>query len=708
MKKLLIVILYLIFTSALIAQNYYAATTGNSGGDGSINDPFDITTAFGEYQQSNPTEAADTVFIRGGTYAGNWEVFVNGLSSSSRLVFMPYNNERVTFDANAPGVNSIDQWLLRVLGNNLEFRDLELMSSSRLRNEDEDVIYKKVSFEVIGTDCRLINNIIHNLKGNGLASFGDFGENLEVYGNIVFYHGWDNTDRGHGHGMYLQNQTESPKYIRNNIEFNGCGIGIHCYGYTSGVGDLYLDENTIFNSGALSRFETATNIYAEGNSDGMVIDSSYIYNIYNRNGITLDGDGLVTNNTVFRGTLQIRVSDAITVNNNTVYLDESLSQLVKYENPGSAGSIANWDYNTYYNSNGGTYNWGSFSAWQSFINGYGGYGDANSVEYTSFPSSNTVEVIENYHEAKRTHIIIYNFEDLTNVPVDVEYIYDAGDSIFVYDVENILNGTCAAYEYGGSGSINIPMDLTAMSDTIGGTYTTQLVHSDQDFGVYVTTSRRLEIDSNSGFTPTPSDSIICTTHQQLVDSLAYGNRIPGDTVYVAMTSIDSPLSFACDGDAQLFVYVRPHPNYAPVFTSKVTVSGAYLSTEYLKFSGGIEVTGDSNELKNDTISNSTTYGVSVNSIDTIILANCVFAANDTAIIVYDSRNITITNNSISGDGEIISMSIPGVGKAGEDYLIDYNTYTLGNLATFSGFGFFQYMALYYKLGFDINSSYAIE
>ena len=74
----------------------------------------------------------------------------------------------------------------------------------------------------------------------------------ELYGNIVYYNGWDGTDRGHGHGVYVQNQNGA-KTMTDNIVFDQFGWGFHAYAESGFVNNLTFDGNFSFNNGASSR-----------------------------------------------------------------------------------------------------------------------------------------------------------------------------------------------------------------------------------------------------------------------------------------------------------------------------------------------------------------------------------------------------------------------------------------------------------------------
>ena len=78
------------------AAEYYVAPTGSSTNDGSVSRPLDLATAL---SASSPARAGDTIWLRHGTYVGN---FVSDLvgSPSAPIIVRQYPGERATIDAN--------------------------------------------------------------------------------------------------------------------------------------------------------------------------------------------------------------------------------------------------------------------------------------------------------------------------------------------------------------------------------------------------------------------------------------------------------------------------------------------------------------------------------------------------------------------------------------------------------------------------------
>jgi hypothetical protein len=74
----------------------------------------------------------------------------------------------------------------------------------------------------------------------------------EAYGNVIYFNGFQASDRGHGHGFYVQNATGTMN-IANNIVFDQFDNGLQFYG--SGAAsekNLVVQGNISFNNGSIS------------------------------------------------------------------------------------------------------------------------------------------------------------------------------------------------------------------------------------------------------------------------------------------------------------------------------------------------------------------------------------------------------------------------------------------------------------------------
>jgi hypothetical protein len=96
-------------------------------------------------------------------------------------------------------------------------------------------------------NVKYINCIIHDLSGIGLWTDA---VGAELYGCIIFHNGWNGTDRGHGHGLYMQNDTPK-RVIKDCIIFDNFGYGVHAYTQTGKINNIELDGCVCFENGAL-------------------------------------------------------------------------------------------------------------------------------------------------------------------------------------------------------------------------------------------------------------------------------------------------------------------------------------------------------------------------------------------------------------------------------------------------------------------------
>jgi hypothetical protein len=235
-------------------RSFFASPTGTSRGDGSLQAPWDLQTALDHPAEVRP---GDTIWLRGGTYPGTYASYLVG-TAASPIVVRQYPGERVTLD----GGNSNKATILFVIGIHLVLGVRDQSSDPQRRTftsgEDPPDIGRGNGFTTqqspgAGVGVKFINMVIHDTREN---DFWKEATDAEVYGCLIYYNGWEAPDRGHGHGLYVQNQTGS-KNITDNILFSGFNHAIHAYGSeTAFLNDIQVSGNTLFNAGDLS-FEAA-------------------------------------------------------------------------------------------------------------------------------------------------------------------------------------------------------------------------------------------------------------------------------------------------------------------------------------------------------------------------------------------------------------------------------------------------------------------
>ena len=239
---------------------YYVAPNGSSGGNGSISSPWDLASVL---SGNKGVTAGDTVWVRGGTYRGQFVNYMNG-NSSQQIVVRQYPRERATIDGT-----------ILVMGSYVSFWGLEVMSSSPTSSSSIGVNMK-------APGSRLINMVIHDAGVSGVGAWNE-APNAQVYGSLIYNNG---THANLDHGIYF-NGSSGTKYITDNIVFDNWAYGLHAYSSTSGeLSNLRLDGNVTFNNGSIGSYSHSPDLYVGG---------STVSNLYvNRNMTWRPNDGELT------------------------------------------------------------------------------------------------------------------------------------------------------------------------------------------------------------------------------------------------------------------------------------------------------------------------------------------------------------------------------------------------------------------------------
>lgn len=239
---------------------YYVAANGSSGGNGSISSPWDLASVL---SGNKGVTAGDTVWVRGGTYRGQFINYMNG-NSSQQIVVRQYPRERATIDGT-----------ILVMGSYVSFWGLEVMSSSPTSSSSIGVNMK-------APGSRLINMVIHDAGVSGVGAWNE-APNAQVYGSLIYNNG---THANLDHGIYF-NGSSGTKYITDNIVFDNWAYGLHAYSSTSGeLSNLRLDGNVTFNNGSIGSYSHSPDMYVGG---------STVSNLYvNRNMTWRPNDGELT------------------------------------------------------------------------------------------------------------------------------------------------------------------------------------------------------------------------------------------------------------------------------------------------------------------------------------------------------------------------------------------------------------------------------
>ncbi|MBK9107639.1 MAG: hypothetical protein IPM92_04465 [Saprospiraceae bacterium] len=228
--------------SLLWAASFFVSPSGSTSGDGSFQKPWTLQFALNHPMAVLP---GDTIWLKAGVYLNSFDsqssfsCFTNG-TDKAPIIFRNYNNERAILDGN------IVYTLYSGFGNcsytwfwGIEVRNS--MSVSRNQNIGGGVT-------CTAENMKFINMIIYD-TGHGLDVWKT-AKNTDVYGCIIYHIGNNLNNNGnlegHGHGLYLQNDTFGMKKIHNNIIFNTYGNGIKIWQTTTTAAIGNFDIQKIF------------------------------------------------------------------------------------------------------------------------------------------------------------------------------------------------------------------------------------------------------------------------------------------------------------------------------------------------------------------------------------------------------------------------------------------------------------------------------
>ncbi len=234
------------------AGAHFVSPSGSQSGDGSQDHPWDLATAL---KQPASVQPGDTIYLRAGIYRGPFVSTLTG-TTASPITVRAYPGERVTIDGK--GTDGHD--VLGIQGAWATYRDLEITNSDTLRSTNipgpwpSDLPRNAPGVRIYKAGNRIINCVIHD-DGTGVGyEVGGAGDG-EVTGNLIFFNGWQGPDRGHGHGLYGQNATDTRR-IKENIVFENFDHGYQIYGSenpSAALNNFYLEGNVLFDNGRISR-----------------------------------------------------------------------------------------------------------------------------------------------------------------------------------------------------------------------------------------------------------------------------------------------------------------------------------------------------------------------------------------------------------------------------------------------------------------------
>lgn len=479
-RHFIITVVFVILANTVVGKPFYVSPTGNSSGNGTYTKPWDLQTAL-----NHPTSvtAGDTIYLMEGIYRGHYISKLTGTSAKPMIV-MPYNQGKVIIDGNT----GVSETTLTINGSHTYFQAFHVTNSDKKRNFLNNNVLICSGIDVFGSNIKLINLYVYDNIGNGIG-FWSSAIDSEIYGCFIFHNGYQDSSRGHGHGIYTQNSSGT-KQIRDNIIFSGFQYGVHAYTEGGSITGFNIEGNICFNNGVLQKSgELKSNVLVGGlqAANRITIKDNHLLHPFSKTAKTLElGYGAVnetasvTGNVLYGGNVTAKINKwkNITFTGNTVLSYGLFMELIV---DGIDYKAYPWNNNRYFGNSASTFSGLTFANWKS-TTGF----DAQSTLTNSLPTQNEIFVRPNAYQKGRATIVVYNWQNLSSVQVDLSAVLTKNSSYSIYDAQNINGSAIATGTYTGQ-KINLPMTLTSVA-VPNGDVPNKSVHTDKDFGLFVVVS----------------------------------------------------------------------------------------------------------------------------------------------------------------------------------------------------------------------------
>lgn len=461
-------------------REFYVSPNGRAGGSGGRGDPWSLAHALSHPNQVQP---GDTIWLLEGTYGDGRTVFQSSLRGTPdrAIVVRQARGERATINGG-----------LMIRGAHTWYWGFEVTSSLGPARDGGRGAPDGISLHAPG--AKLVNLVIHDTAQG--VGFWDSAENSEIYGCLIYFNGYQGETRGHGHGVYTQNRA-GIKRIHDNILFHSFAIGIHGFGSGSaGVEGYDVRGNISFESGSVAdKAQRIDNILFAGGRGlrDIVVEDNYTYYAPGTPGgqsrLGWQFDSANANLTARRNywiggfiAIELWRWSSLTYIRNVAYSENDLIQILE-TNPDQSTDNYTFDGNTYYGS--GIFRFkGRNANWQDWRERAGV--DPNSSFQPGPPQSNWVFVRPNRHEPGRAHIVIYNWERRSAVPVDISGIVAAGDAYEIRDAQNFFGPPALAGVADGN-PVLVPMNGRTIAAPVGSVPTAPR-HTAPQFAAFVVIS----------------------------------------------------------------------------------------------------------------------------------------------------------------------------------------------------------------------------
>jgi hypothetical protein len=436
------------------------APSGNAAGPGTWGQPYDLRTAL----TTPVAQPGDTFWMRRGTYTiGHVVANISG-AAGKPITFREVPGDKARVDGSLTFYETYGHVVLRDF--ELYSSDTNRLSSQHLAgfNPTDITIIPGISSYV--PNMSFINLVVHDQTRHGFY-ISEWATNNLVYGCLVYNNGWASPDDAEGHSFYIQSDVGT-RTIADNVAFNAAGANFHVYENATNLSlvGITLDGNVAFNAGALQAVRTyrdwlvGVDAPATG-SDGIVFVNNMGYYPLGSTAFAavqvgragVNGSLVLSNNYLPQGLLINNWTNArVTAN---VVAGQTTNFVVSLNQTQTTLS-AHWDSNMYWCPiTGLAFQFDStefdFPGWQ----GTTGY-DTHSTYNFGALTGTRIFIRPNRYEPGRANVIVYNWDNLSNVTVDVSSVLTRGAAYELRNAQDFFAAPVLSGIYDGQ-PLRVPM-----------------------------------------------------------------------------------------------------------------------------------------------------------------------------------------------------------------------------------------------------------
>jgi hypothetical protein len=465
---------------------FFVAVNGSAAGTGTIDKPWDLQTALNHPPIVAP---GSTISIRGGTYKGHFVSRLNG-TSSAPIIVRNHAGERVTID------NPSDCDTINMISSYTWYWGLELASSGVKRKTPYSGSYcgqqldvrldRGIAFRNNGSFNKIINCVIHDNQ-QGVGNWGTWTNNpgLEVYGTLIYYNGGEQTGGtrdgwGLGHGTYVLSKSTGATRLADNIVHTNFVTGIRVG--DEGVFNPHVEGNVSYLNGDHMTKTGGRNLYVGGGNNYDSNPSAYV---------PMSGAVIRRNYTYYRpnplgyGPGNLGYSEGLHAG---LWWPGASGEIVGNYLAGKGGgdtlALGYWNHFTTTRCDGNTiYGMANAYATQQCQSGINTY-------YSARPS-NAVFVRPNAYEPGRAHLVIYNWQMLPAVQVNLATAgLSEGETFEIRDAMNYYGAPVTGGVYTASSPVvSVSMQGLTRAPMAGEADVSvayrPLPHSAPEFGAFI-------------------------------------------------------------------------------------------------------------------------------------------------------------------------------------------------------------------------------